>query len=70
MGTLVEGCVECGRTSADGCVGCGAEVRIGEEIRIVVAGNEHEGAEIRVGVGTELVSKGDGTKYDEKCRCV
>ena len=60
MGILVRGCVDCGRTSADGCEGCGAKVRIDEEIGTVVAGNEHEGAEIRAGVGTELVSKGDG----------
>ena len=40
--------------------GCGAEVRSGEEIGTIVAGNEHEGAKIRVSVGTELMSKGDG----------
>ena len=40
--------------------GCGAKLRSGEEIGTIVAGNEHEGAKIRAGVGTELMSKGDG----------
>ena len=57
MGTLVGGCVGCGRTSVGGYEGCGAEVRSGEEIRTVVARNEHEGAEIRAVVETELVRK-------------
>ena len=60
MGILVRGCVDYGRTLADGCEGYGAKVRIGEGIGTIVVGNEHEGAEIRAGVGTELVSKGDG----------
>ena len=60
MGTLVEGCVDCGRTSADGCEGYGTKVRISEEIGTIVAGNEHEGAEIRAGVVTKFMSKGDG----------
>ena len=67
-GTSIRGCVGRGRTSTggcvgastDGCQGCGAEVRIGEEIGTVVEGNGPEGIEIRVDVGIELVNKGDG----------
>ena len=37
MGTLVGGCVGYERTSAGGCEGCGAEVRVAEEIGTVAA---------------------------------
>ena len=35
MGTLVTGFMGCGRTSASGCEGFGAKVRVGEEIGTV-----------------------------------